>query len=146
MTGHICFFFCTCSLCIANEVSWKNTSQSQMSFLLIHACAENICVQVTGSSKHFLLQANMFQWFFSSKSMSVWNPRDVFVCCGTLSCLQVFPALHMRSSNTFSITLRLFQFSSHYHIISYPSNKTPNTQAAEVIQLQIAKGSLCGFS
>lgn len=35
------------------------------------------------------------------------------------------------------MTLALFQFSFHYHIISYPSSNKPNTQATEVIQLQI---------
>lgn len=60
-----------------------------------------------------------------------------FVCCGVSRCLTVFPTWYLKSSNTVSITLTLFQFSCRYHIIPCPGNKTPNTQATEVIQLQI---------
>lgn len=77
----------------------------------------------------------------SLRSVFLWQRGGAFVCafvcCGVSRCLKVFPTWYLKSSNTVSITLTLFQFSCRYHIIPCPGNKTPNTQATEVIQLQI---------
>lgn len=65
--------------------------------------------------------------------------RVVYLC--VLRCFKLSPSVSHspleEQQHRLSITLTLFQFSCHYHIISYPSTKTPNTQATEVIQLQI---------
>lgn len=77
----------------------------------------------------------------SLRSVFLWQRGGAFVCafvcCDVSRCLKVFPTWYLKSSNTVSITLTLFQFSCRYHIIPCPGNKTPNTQATEVIQLQI---------
>lgn len=86
-------------------------------------------------SWHTLLYALQFKICFPVTAGGAFV--CAFVCCGVSRCLTVFPTWYLKSSNTVSITLTLFQFSCRYHIIPCPGNKTPNTQATEVIQLQI---------
>lgn len=82
-----------------------------------------------------LLHAHQFMICFPATAGGIFVCASV--CFRVSRRLKVFPTRYLKSSNTVSITLTLFQFSCRYHIISCPGNKTPNTQATEVIRLQI---------
>lgn len=124
MTGCVYLLLCTHThlLCIADERSWeekKNTVNACYMFYMFPcsvyiSTVQRVCVSVC----------------LSVRSYFPVTASGIFVC------VKLSP-LYLKSCNTVSITLTLFQFSCHHHIISYPSNKTPNTQATKVIQLQI---------
>lgn len=82
---------------------------------------------------HYCMRSSLRSVFLWQRGAHLYVRLCVVVC----HAVSVFPTWYLKSSNTVSITLTLFQFSCRYHIIPCPGNKTPNTQATEVIQLQI---------
>lgn len=133
------YISCTRLLCIANEVMGGKITYQSMCFLYLGICEAFVRLLLFFAfiyhSWHTLLYALQFKICFPVTAGGTFV--CAFVCCGVSRCLTVFPTWYLKSSNTVSITLTLFQFSCRYHIIPCPGNKTPNTQATEVIQLQI---------